>query len=87
MLSLNSSTNFFVYCFFNKVFRVILKEKLANLFECCPDFSMLQRSRANNNVNGIPDRANSDDVNNLEMAQVRVENTIDTETPDTKRAN
>lgn len=87
MLSLNSSTNFFVYCFFNKVFRVILKEKLANLFECCPALTILQRSRANNNVNGIPDRANSDDANNLEMAPVRVVNIIDTEVPDTKRAN
>ena len=87
MLSLNSSTNFFVYCFFNKVFRVILKEKLENLFECCPALAMLQRSRANNNVNGIPDRANSDDANNLEMAQVRVVNTIDTKVPETKREN
>ena len=48
LLQFNSSTNFFVYCFFNKTFRIILKEKFVELLAmCCP--SIIHCSFANAN--------------------------------------
>ena len=50
LLQFNSSTNFFVYCFFNKTFRLILKDKFMNLLSiCCPKLLAYLTVNDNNN--------------------------------------
>ena len=56
LLQFNSSTNFFVYCFFNKIFRLILKEKCIEFFNfCCapilPYFATNDATIENNDAN------------------------------------
>ncbi len=35
LMTLNSSVNFFIYCFVNATFRRLLLEKLRDMFPCC----------------------------------------------------
>ena len=50
LLQFNSSTNFFVYCFFNKTFKLILEDKFINFLSiCCPKLLSYMTVNDNNN--------------------------------------
>ena len=80
LLQFNSSTNFFVYCFFNKTFRLILEDKLMNLLSiCCPKLLSYLTVNANNNKQDNANGNNSAQTN-ATRPEPKTSNTVTLET-------